>query len=59
MEKPKLKILGRDSNVFAILGAAREVARENNMDWDKIQKEATAGDYDHALCTMMEYFEVE
>lgn len=57
--KPKLKILGNDGNAFAILGAASRVARQNDMDWQKIKAEAITGDYDHLLQTMMKYFEVE
>ena len=58
-KQPVLKILGEDSNAFAILAKAQKVARENNMDWDKIYKEATKGDYDHLLQTMMKYYDVE
>lgn len=57
--KPKLSIIGTDGNAFAILGKARRVAIKNNMDWPTIQKEATSGDYNHLLATMMKYFEVE
>lgn len=57
--KPKLKLSEGDGNVFIILGKARKVAHENNMDWDTIQTEAMQGDYDHVLRTMMKYFEVE
>ena len=56
--KPELKIIGNDGNAFAILGKARKVAKANDMDWGKIQKEAMNGDYDHLLRVMMEYFEV-
>jgi hypothetical protein len=59
MEKPVLKILGTDGNAFALLGKAKRVALENDMDWDPIQKAATKGDYDHLLGTLMKYFEVE
>jgi len=59
MEKPILEIVGHDGNAFAILGKAQRVARQNNMDWDKIQKEAMNGDYDHLLRTMMKHFDVE
>lgn len=59
MEKPVLKIVGTDGNAFALLGKARRVARENDMDWDAIKKEAMSGDYDHLLQTLMEHFEVE
>lgn len=57
--KPTLKIIGEDGNVFAILGKARKVAMKNNMNWDAIQKEATSGDYDNVLSTMMKHFEVK
>jgi len=58
-EKPVLQIIGGDGNVFAILGAARRVAQEYNMDWETIRMEAMSGDYNNALCVMMKYFEVE
>jgi len=56
--KPELELLGNDGNAFAILGKARRVAQANDMDWEKIQKEAMDGDYDHLLQIMMKYFEV-
>jgi len=59
MEKPKLELVGNDGNAFAVLGKARRVALANDLDWEAIQKEATNGDYDHLLQTMMKYFEVE
>ena len=58
-EKPALKIIGTDGNAFAILGKARRVAVQNKLDWDAIQAEATSGDYNHLLATMMKYFDVE
>lgn len=59
MEKPTLTLIGGDGNAFAILGKARRVALKHNLNWDEIQKEATSGDYDHLLATMMKYFTVE
>ena len=56
--KPKLSIVGHDGNAFSLLGEARRVAKANGMDWAPILKEATAGDYDHLLQTLMKYFEV-
>lgn len=58
-KKPKLSIIGTDGNAFSILGKARKVAKENNMNWEEIQKEATSGDYDHLLAVMLAYFDVE
>lgn len=56
--KPELKLSGEDGNAFNILGKAQRVALNNDLDWKKILKEATSGDYDHLLQTMMKYFEV-
>ncbi len=57
--KPKLTLVGEDGNAFFILGRASKVAKQNNMDWDLIKKEATSGDYDHLLSVMMKYFDVD
>ncbi len=56
--KPELQLSGVDGNAFMLLGKARKVALKNNMDWEKINTEATSGDYDHLLQTLMQYFEV-
>jgi len=58
VKKPTLKLLGQDGNAFAILGKAMRVAKQNNMDWEAIKKEATAGDYNDLLATMIKYFDV-
>ncbi len=58
-KKPILKIIDEDGNAFYILGMAYRVACANNMDWEKIKKEATSGDYNDLLATMMKYFDVE
>jgi len=58
-DKPTLNIIGKEGNAFLILGSAMRVARQNDMDWESIKAEATSGDYDHLLQTMMKYFEVE
>lgn len=58
MDKPILKLTGVDGNAFVLLGKAKRVASDNDMDWDKIHTEATSGDYDHLLQTLMKHFEV-
>lgn len=61
-KKLKLKLTGEDGNAFFILGRANRVwlkAGNSQDEWDKIQEEATSGDYNHLLQTMMKYFEVE
>ena len=61
MSKPTLRLIGEDGNVFFILGKAVREACRAGWDEEKIEqfkKEAMSGDYDHALQTCMEYFEV-
>lgn len=62
MDKPKLQLLGLDGNAFSILGRARQAWSRsgNDMDeWKKIHDEATSGNYDHLLQTMMEHFDTD
>jgi hypothetical protein len=58
MEKPKLELLGQDGNAFIILSKAKNIAKKNNMNWEKIKEEVECGNYDELLQTMMKYFEV-
>jgi len=60
-EKPVLQLTGIDGNAFVILGRAGRAARDAK--WpreriDAVMEEATAGDYEHLLQTMMKYFDV-
>lgn len=59
MSKPVLKLTGVDGNAFMLLAKAQRVAEANDMDWGEIQEEATSGDYDHLLQTLMDNFEVQ
>ena len=58
MKKPIIELLGSDGNAFAIMGKVQRAAKMYNMDWDKIRKEMTEGDYDHLLSVVYKYFEV-
>lgn len=58
MKKPELELVGHSGNAFAILARARRAARDNDLDWNEIETEATSGDYDHLLQTMHKYFDV-
>lgn len=55
-----VKIIGADGNVFNLLGICRRaLRREGRLDlWDEFYKEATSGDYNHAIATIADYFEV-
>lgn len=60
--RPVLKMVGEDGNAFAILGRAHKAARKAGMpeeQWKAIQAEATAGDYDNLLATMMKHFDCD
>ena len=55
-----VKIIGADGNVFNLLGICRKaLCRAGRLDlWDEFYKEATSGDYNHALATIADYFEI-
>ncbi len=56
-----VKLIGEDGNVFNLLGICQRELRRNGMS-NKINefvKEATAGDYYHALAVMSEWFIIE
>jgi hypothetical protein len=60
--RPRVELIGRDGNAFAILGRALQALREAG--WTKEERdaflaEATGGDYDHMLGTVMKHLDVE
>lgn len=54
----KVRIIGADGNVFNLLGICRRaLGRAGKIElWDEFYKEATSGDYDHALATIADWF---
>jgi hypothetical protein len=59
--RPPVKLIGRDGNAFAVLGACQQAAGKagwTTEQWDKVRDEMTAGDYDHLLGVAMEHFDV-
>lgn len=59
--KPSVKLIGRDGNAFAILGACRQAAKRagwSQGQWEKVRDAMTAGDYDHLLAAAMDHFDV-
>ena len=56
----KLNLEGVDSNAFVLLGHAMRAMRQNHkMElWDEFHKEATAGDYNHLLATLSDWFDI-
>ncbi len=59
--KPAVKLLGEDGNAFVLLGKsiqALEEAGYSQEEIDRFTKQATGGDYNHLLGTVMEWLEV-
>ena len=56
----KVRIIGADGNVFNLLGICRRaLGRAGKIElWNEFYKEATSGDYDHALATIADWFVV-
>lgn len=60
MEKVRLDLVGIDGNAFALLGAFSRAAREQGWEGAAVKAvldEASAGNYDHLLQTLMKYTE--
>jgi hypothetical protein len=60
-DKPRVKLLKRDGNAFAILGRCFDAARKagwTQAQRDEFSAKATAGDYHELLRVVNEYFDV-
>jgi 3-oxoacyl-[acyl-carrier-protein] synthase III len=60
--RPTVKLIGRDGNAFAVMGACRRALKDagaNTEEIDRFMAEATSGDYDNVLRTAMEWCDVE
>lgn len=53
-----IPLVGEDGNAFSILGRVSRIMRQNKIHdkWDEFHTEATSGDYDHLLVTVMTWF---
>lgn len=57
----KVKLVGSDGNAFAIIGSVRAAMKKAKVPNEMIvafSSEATSGDYNHLLQTVMKYVEV-
>jgi hypothetical protein len=57
-----VSLIGQDGNAFFILGRVQQAMRRAGVPADEIKvfmDEATAGDYDHLLGTVMKWVEVQ
>ncbi len=54
----KVRIIGADGNVYNLLGICRRaLGRAGKIElWNEFYKEATSGDYNHALATIADWF---
>ena len=58
----KVRLINEDGNAFHVLGKVRAALRQAGESQEFIEaftKEATSGDYNHLLATVMEVVEVE
>lgn len=56
----KVKLVGEDGNAFAIIGRVRKALRRAGVSNDEIMAfttEATSGNYDHLLQTVMTWID--
>jgi hypothetical protein len=56
-----VRLVGTDGNAFAILGTVRRALMAANVDADELAEftaDATSGDYDHLLQTVMRWVDV-
>ena len=60
-ERPVLVLVGHDGNAFNVLAKARRalLLAGRGDEWAAFGAEATCGNYQHLLATVMEWFEVE
>ena len=61
-ENVTVQLVGQDGNAFAILGRVQSALRRGGAGQDAISDfvaEATSGDYDHLLRTVMKYVNVD
>ena len=61
-QKPTIRLVGKDGNAFAIMGAVSKALKSNGYSKEEVNeymKEAMSGDYDHLLQVTMRWVEVE
>lgn len=58
----KVELLEQDGNAFFMIGRTKQALKRNGVSADEIdafQEEATSGDYDNVITTIMQWVEVE
>ena len=57
-----IPLVGQDGNAFAILGRVKRIMRRAGLpdsEWEAFHAEATSGNYDNLLLTVMKWFSVD
>lgn len=52
----EVNLLGPDGNAFALIGLARNLAKQLKLDQSAIQAEMIAGDYEHLVKVFEKHF---
>jgi len=55
-ESNVIDLKGPQGNAYFLLGTAKKLAKDLNLDYDKIQKEMTACNYDNLVDVFKKYF---
>jgi hypothetical protein len=58
-QQPKeiiIDLTGPQGNAFSLLGTARSLAIQLDLDWNHIHKEMTSGDYENLIRVFDHYF---
>ena len=55
-ESNVIDLKGPQGNAYFLLGTAKKLAKDLNLDYDKIQKEMTACNYDNLVDVFKQYF---
>jgi hypothetical protein len=57
-----IPLVGQDGNAFSILGRVKRIMRRADLpdsEWEAFHAEATSGNYDNLLLTVMKWFSVD
>lgn len=57
-----VQLVGKNGNAFYILGLCKSAMERNHLlqsEIDQFMSEATSGDYNHLLATIMAWFDVD
>jgi hypothetical protein len=59
--KPTVKLIGTNGNTMALMSRCHRAVKNlwSKEQWGRFAQEALSDDYDHALQTIQEHFEVE